>query len=306
MVHVGRSLGQALLHFVVPAVVVGGVILSLPRTLVYLEPGYEGPPSLRAILEGIVRPSYLHSPQGRYGLATWFSPELAVRLVTDFIIPAGLAVLAVIAVRIVYTWIQRRRLDALPVIDRFLLLLSLVMPAALVLIVASRYIFHAPYPEQRTVLYWIPLLGLTCLSLMKWLHDTGRTARMLAVPIGAFVVLSIAQFVTQFNTRYYSEWAYCAATKDIMAIIRDQHASRPGDKIRLGVTWQLEPGVNFYRTIWGLDWLNKVNRESPDSDNDYYILLFNDTKLVERRGLKVLLQDKLSGAILAAPAPRAT
>jgi hypothetical protein len=299
---VGRNLGQAMLHFVLPAVVVGGFIVSLPRSLIYLEVGYEGPPSLRAILEGIVRPSYLHSPRGGLGLATWFSPEFGIRMVTDFVIPVGLVALIVIAIRIVYNWIERRRLDELPIIDRFLLLLSLAMPAALVLIMASRYIFHAPYPEQRTVLYWIPLLGLTSLSMMKWLNDTGRTGRILAVPVGAFVVLSIAQFVTQFNTRYYSEWAYCAATKDIMAIIRDQHAARAGDKIRLGVTWQLEPGVNFYRTTWGLDWLNKVERESPDGDNDYYILLFNDTELVERRGLKVLLQDKLSGAVLAAPA----
>ncbi len=300
--HVGRSLGQALLHFVLPALVVGGIIVSLPRSLVYLEVGYEGPPSLRAILDGIVRSSYFHSPQGRLGLATWFSAEFVTRLITDFLIPVGLVVLVVIAVRIVYHWIQQRRLDALPVIDRFLLLLSLLMPAALVLIVASRYIFHAPYPELRTVLYWIPLLGLTSLGLIKWLQDTGPTTAKLAIPVAAFVVLSIAQFVTQFNTRYYSEWAYCAATKDIMKIVRDQHAARPGGKIRLGVTWQLEPGVNFYRTIWGLDWLNKVERESPDGDNDYYILLFDDTNLVQRRGLKVLLQDKLSGAVLAAPA----
>lgn len=298
-VHVGRNLQQALLHFLLPAIVLGGVILSLPRRLVYLEVGYEGPPSLRAILESIVRPSFLHSPQGKLGLATWFSPEFAIRVVRDFIVPPGLLALVVVAIGIVHTWIRRRSFDALPIIDRFLLLLGGLLPTALLMIVASRYILHAPYPEQRTVLYWAPLLGLTCLGFMKRLHDDQRMGRMAAVLLGVFVVLCIAQFVTQFNTRYYAEWAYCAATKDMMAIVRDRHSLRPGDKIRVGLTWQLEPGVNFYRVMWGLEWMNKVVRESPDGDYDYYILLFNDVSLVQRRGLKVLLRDKLSGAVLA-------
>jgi hypothetical protein len=51
--------------------------------------------------------------------------------------------------------------------------------------------------------------------------------------------------------------------------------------------------------MWGLDWMNKVDRENPDGDYDYYILLFDDVSLLQRRGLKVLLRDKLSGAVLA-------
>jgi hypothetical protein len=179
--------------------VVGGVILSLPRHLVYFEVGYEGPPSLRAILESIVRPSFLHSPQGKLGLATWPSPEFA-RVVTDLIVPAGLVGLAVVATRVVSAWVRCRSFDALPVIDRFLLLLGGLLPTALLMILASRYVLHAPYPEQRTVLYWVPLLGLTCLSFMKRLHDGGRIGRVADVPLGVFVVLCIAQFVTQFNT----------------------------------------------------------------------------------------------------------
>jgi hypothetical protein len=217
------------------------------------------------------------------------------------VIPVGMIILIAIAARIAQYWIQRRRLHDLSLNDQFLLLVGLWAPGTLALIVASRYIFHAPYPEQRTVLYWVPLLGLACVSVMKWAYNSGRAGRVIAVPVGAFVVVCIVQFVTQFNTRYYSEWAYCAATKDIMAIIRNQHSGTQNDRIRLGVTWQLEPGVNFYRTVWGLDWVKKVERESPDRDNDYYILLFDDTALVQQRGLKVLLQDKLSGAVLAVP-----
>ncbi len=296
---VGRSFWQALLHFAVPALVVSGVILSLPRRLVYFEEGYEGPPSLRAILDGIVRPSFLHSAQGKLGLASWFSPELAIRLVTDFVVPAGLVMLAIVAIQIFRTWVKCRSFDALPVLDRFLLLLCILLSAALLLIVASRYVLHAPYPEQRTVLYWVPLLGLMFVGLTKRLYESRRPLRLAAVPMAVLLVLCVAQFVTQFNTRYYAEWAYSAATKDMMALICARHAAAAQDNVRIGVTWQLEPGVNFYRAMWRLPWMEKASRQSPDGDYDYYMLLFGDVSLVDRLGLKVLMRDKLSGSVLA-------
>ena len=296
---VTRSPWQALLHFTIPAALVGGLILSLPRHLIYFEEGYEGPPSLRAILEGIVRPSLFHSPDGKLGLATWLSPELVIRIVTDFVLPAGLVALAIIAVQIFCRWVQHRHFDEMPVLDRFILLLAILLPTALLLIVASRYALHAPYPEQRTVLYWVPLMGLMWISFTKLLEQGGRLRRIAAVSLGVLIVLCIVQFVTQFNTRYYAEWAYCAATKDMMEMICARHASKPQDRVRIGVTWQLEPGVNFYRAMWHLDWMEKAERQSPDGNYDYYLLLFDDVSLVERRGLKVLMRDKLSGSILA-------
>jgi Dolichyl-phosphate-mannose-protein mannosyltransferase len=292
-----RSAWQALIHFAVPAVAVGGVISLLPRKLVTLEPG-TGPTSLRAILEGAVRPSLFHSP-GRPGLAGWLSPELAVQLVTLVAVPAGFAALLLLAGKIVHTWVRRRSLDALPAVDRFLLVVAGLLLTALLMILTSRYVLLTPYPEQRTVLYWIPLLGLACVGIAKRLFDGRGPLRLLAWALSGFLVLCIVQFATQFNTRYYAEWAYCAATKDMMAAIRSRHALNPAGPVRLGVTWQLEPGVNFYRTMWGLNWIEQVYRESPDNDNDYYLLLYGDVGLVERRGLKPLIEDRLSGAVLA-------
>jgi hypothetical protein len=111
--------------------------------------------------------------------------------------------------------------------------------------------------------------------------------------------VGVVQFLTQFNTRYYAEWAYSAATKDMMTMVRAQHAAAPASRVRAGVTWQLEPSLNFYRVMWGLDWLPPIERASPDAANDYYFLAFGDRDLVGRRGLKPLLQDTLSATLLA-------
>ena len=274
-------------------------IVTLPRKLVYLEEGYLGPPSLFAILEGIVRPSLLHSARGQLGLAALLPPDLLVRMVTYVVAPAVVLGLVLLTVAMVYQWARGRSFDALPETDRLLLLLGITMPAALLMIVMSRYLFAQPYPEMRTVLYWIPLFGLASLALVKRLLAGSRAQQIGAMPAIAMMVLCVVQFATQFNTRYYAEWAYCAATKDMMEIIRAQHAAIPDARVRVGASWELEPGINFYRAMWQLAWMDPVFRESPDADYDYYLLLRDDISLVERRRLKLLLKDDLSRSALA-------
>ena len=152
---------------------------------------------------------------------------------------------------------------------------------------------------MRTVLYWIPLFSLASVALVKRLLGGSRAQRIGAAPAIALMVLCVVQFATQFNTRYYAEWAYCAATKDMMEIIQAQHAANPDARVRVGANWELEPGINFYRAMWRLAWMEPVFRESPDADYDYYLLLHDDRSLIERRRLKLLLKDDLSQSALA-------
>jgi len=294
------SWAQALLHFLLPAIAIGGFISILPKRLIELEVGYMGPPSLLAILEGLVRHSLLHSPTGSTGLTAWIPAESAIRAVTNYLVPLMLAGLVVVGVRIAADWIRHRDFGALAVIDRFLLLLALMLPVAIALIAASRYVFQQPYPELRTVMYWVPLLGLASLTLLRRLSRGSRLfERVATVLVALALALMVAQFGTQFNTRYIAEWSYCAAGKDMMQIVRADHASKPGTRVRVGATWQLEPVINFYRVAWGLDWMDPVYRDSPDSYYDYYLVAYDDVSLVERLGLKALLRDRLSGTVLA-------
>lgn len=275
---------QALIHFALPAIAIGGFLSILPNRLVELEAGYMGPPSLVAILEGLVRPSLFHSPWGFGGLLGWLPPDAVVRAVTLAVVPALLVVLIFVGVRI--------GVRAKGVPDRTLVLVAAMLPLNIVLIVASRYLFEQPYPELRTAVYWIPLLSLIALLL------AARLDRRLFVPAAAVLLLGVVQYATQFNTRYFAEWQYCAAGKDMMEMVRADHAA--GTRVRLGVTWQLEPVVNFYRVAWRLDWMDPVYRESPNNDAfDYYLLAYSDVGLVDNLHLKTLLKDPLSGTVLA-------
>ncbi len=288
---------QALIHFVAPAIAVGGIISMLPERLIELEVGYTGPRSLSAILEGLVRYSFVHSPSGFAGLAVLFPAQTAIRIVTNFVIPAALIVLIVIAAQMAIASFKKRNVDSLPLIDRVLLVLAVIFPVAIVMIVVSRYAFGQPYPELRTAMYWLPLLSLACMCSLRQLSSGGKVERLASIPIAAILVLCVIQFVTQFNLRYFAEWSYCAAGKDMMQIVRSGH--RPGTRVRIGATWQLEPVINYYRVAWNLDWMDPVYRESPNGAYDYYLLAFGDTALVEQLHLKALLRDRLSGTVLA-------
>lgn len=294
-----RSWEQPLVHFVLPTVVIGGFILLLPKQLIELGVGDLGPPSLFAIVKGLVLYSVIHSPAGFRGLTAWFPKGAAIGIVTYVAVPVVLTGLVALSIRILSTWTANRNLDALPLNDRFLLLLGGMLPLAIVLIVVSRYVFQQPYPELRTAMYWIPLLGLACLSFLRRLDQGVRVGRIFYALSATILVLCVVQFATQFNTRYFAEWAYCAAGKDMMKIVRADHAGKPGTRARIGATWQLEPVINFYRVAWGLDWIDPVYRDSPDNVYDYYLLAYGDTSLVERLHLKTLLSDPLSGTVLA-------
>ena len=144
-------------------------------------------------------------------------------------------------------------------------------------------------------MYWIPLLGLSAFLLAQKL----RRVTSAFVGIVAVLALLVMQFATQFNTRYFAEWAYCAAGRDMMAAIRNSHVGENSRPVELAASWQLEPVINYYRAAWGLTWINPVDRSDPDFPADYYLLGFGDVALVEQRGLKTVLKDSLSGTVLA-------
>ena len=290
---------QAFIHFVVPAIALGGFFSLLPQQLIELEQGYFGPPSLLAILEGLVRNSIVHSASGIRGLTAWLPAQTAIRISTEFAVPALMVLVAAAAARAALLWRAQRKFAVLTRTDRTLLLLGAMLPLAILLIVVSRYLFNQPYPELRTAMYWLPLVSLASLCLVHRLGQGSRLERGFAIPGVTVLVLCVIQFVSQFNTRYFAEWSYCAAGKEMMQRIRANHASQADAPVRVGATWQLEPVINFYRVAWNLKWMAPVYRESPAGNYDYYVLAFDDTSLVDSLHLQTLLADHLSGTVLA-------
>ncbi len=294
-----RGWWPVVLRFVIPTALVGGAISLIPKQLLEIDPNYPGPPSFLAAVEPLVRNSYIHSAAGFPGFAAIVPPDAIVWAITLAVLPLLLAALLAVAIRVAPAFLKARSVDPLPPVDRFLLLLAGLFPVLLGMIFVSHFGFKQPYPELRTFAYCLPLLSFAALGLLTRFSGGEAIQRGLSAAMAVAVILTVIQFATQFNTRYFAEWAYCAAGKDMMQALVNEHQGNPNARVKLGVTWQLEPVANFYRMAWGLTWMNPVDRRSPDGDFDYVMLGFADTPLVNFRPLRPLMRDELSGTLLA-------
>ena len=162
------------------------------------------------------------------------------------------------------------------------------------------------YPELRMGLYWIPLSTLTVVAFLPQLR------RSFTLGLGVLLVGLLAQYAAGFQVYYYTEWRYAAATRAIMAQI---HALAPAggtQPFRVGATWQEASSLNYYRDIFHLNSMAFV--EGPmafvegngldEANCDFYVLMGDDRLVVDRRGLRVLLDDPISATLLAVPATR--
>jgi hypothetical protein len=182
-----------------------------------------------------------------------------------------------------------------------LLLLGATMTLTLAALVVAHAWFGVLYPMGRTGIYWPPLFSLAGVLTTAWLWRAKLPGKVAAAALGAVLVLSVGLFAAGFRTGQIPEWRYDAGTKRIVGLLRARHAAEPARRVRLGVTWLLEPSLNFYRQMYDLKWLAPVTRAGPDGDYDYYVTLPQDDAVVKRRALQPIYKDPVSEATLAAP-----
>ena len=72
-----------------------------------------------------------------------------------------------------------------------------------------------------------------------------------------------AQFLSQLDVRSYAEWPGDASNRRIASEIRKHHDAGAKGSVRVSaVTWELEEGLNFYRRMYGLGWMQPVDRSA--------------------------------------------
>jgi hypothetical protein len=184
--------------------------------------------------------------------------------------------------------------------ETLLLLTSGAIGGSVGLLIAAHYLIGFPYPADRTGLYFPALMAL-CLPALAAALPPRPSWLSLARPAGlAFLILLAGQFLLQWNTSHFYVWRYDADSREILTKIQAAgHGQKPAP--RIGISWQLEPSFNFYRTVKGYSWLPPFDRRGPDGDYDYYVLLENDRALIARRSLRPIYQGPVSGTVLAVP-----
>lgn len=294
-----RQFWFAVDSFIVPGIALAFILLILPVLKAHRDNFYLGTATLAEAVHSIILPSLYHHPIGRpwhgalAGSMLWFLEKVFVPSV------AGLGFLGCAAVTI--RWFRRRSFHAIEKTGQFLFLGGGAMLGALALLVMAHRGFGILYPFARTGLYFVPLFILTTLGLWKQVESSRIASVVLRLPLLLFGAAWLLLFVLQFPASYYPQWSQDAGTKKIVNLIRERHAGMRQGKIRVGVSWTLEPGINFYRRMYGLDWMEPVTREMPSDTADYYVLLPPDAALAGTLHLSKLYEDHIAQAILGVP-----
>ncbi|MCW3105299.1 MAG: hypothetical protein JWO09_3739 [Bacteroidetes bacterium] len=141
----------------------------------------------------------------------------------------------------------------------------------------QHYLLGSPYIVERFALFITPLYMLVLVHLLNAL-----TGEKLALKVTAFVLLITftsgmgLHFSKCANLSYASNWNFDADTKKMLLDLEKEKAVSGRQKIKLGVTWIFEPGINFYRESKKLDWLETVTREDVSNEFDLYYIEKDD------------------------------
>jgi hypothetical protein len=144
------------------------------------------------------------------------------------------------------------------------------------------------FPYSRTGIY---LLVLTILSSAILARHSGR--RAVLVPWCVLLILLTAAEVAAFRVRYFGEWITDADNKEIAAFLKSELTSAD----ILCVSWELEPGMNFYREVGKLP-VPLIARNDLSERCTVLALLPPDHELARRGNLAVLFRSPHSGVVV--------
>jgi hypothetical protein len=163
------------------------------------------------------------------------------------------------------------------------------------LLVLAHIITGLPYPEDRTGLYFVPLSLLCVTALLKlWEDRLPAPAWWAGVAVCGLLVIA---FALQIQLSSFRVWRYDADTERIFSLIEKR--SSGNGPIRLGVSWTLEPALNFYRVTRRAKWLEPVRRDGLEGERQFYLLVATEIGEIQRLGLKEIYRGPVSGTVLA-------
>jgi hypothetical protein len=277
------------LVFVVPAVAAGAALLAARRARLWtLVDRFCGPALVTAFLILVLPLTRAQGANFYYG-----TNSIAETVRSLVILPAGLSVAVPVLVLVILVGAaSHSRAPAL-------LLLGGTMALSLAAVVAAHALLGVLYPLGRTGIYWPPLFALAAVFTLPWLRRAKLPGKLAAAAVSAVLLVSVGLFAASFRTGPIPEWRYDAGTRRIVRLLMARHATEPARRIQLGVSWPLEPSLNFYRQMYDLKWLVPVTRADPDGDYDFYVLLPQDQAILKTRALEPLYTDPVSQATLA-------
>jgi hypothetical protein len=270
-----KTVGVFLERVLVPFVVLPFVLYVLPLSQANPEQFAFSPPTLLSSL---------------WYLVTYTFARNQVHLTKWVLQGCEMLVLLVLAAGALGWVVIRRNKPSLRLMSQCMLLdrLILLNAGGMLLCLAITWLAHvtvgAGYPYSRTGVYWPVMLTLGGAALVE------RFVRwpILRWTAWSLAALCLAGFVYEFETGYYEEWRFDAASKRIANLILEKGGRGP---VRIACSGILQHSLRFYANLNHANW---QIIEDPHADGEFHVLLHQDY----RPELKLLYQDPVSGAVI--------
>jgi hypothetical protein len=276
-----------LVHFVVPVVILAvAFLIAAPIDLARSEDFYAGTSSAIGSLRDLVESSFAYGG----GSGVLHEIERACSNIALVFLPL-IALAALILVAAKQPWRST--------VQRATLLSSLAVVGSAILLVGANLAAGIPYPQNRTGIYFIPLATFSALGLARMLSERPGFSRWMGYAVAILLALCAVEFAAQWNAKSFLVWRYDADTKRIFEAM--ESAPKPPGQVRMGVSWVLEPALNYYRVVRKASWMIPVERDGVSGTRQFYAATVEDQGTPQWAGLKHIYQGPVSGTALAVP-----
>jgi hypothetical protein len=267
-----------------PAVSLAFLINVLPLAHASSKHFYYGTHSIREALDFLTAFSLVTREELGVGKIL----REAVPLIGQIIVPA--LAIALMAGSVVVASHFLRRPDPVPYRIAPLAVFSLTTALSIALILTLHWVAGVPYPLGRTGLYLVPLAYLTLLTFGKW---SPRTVYGLSL-------LLICAHLAEFETRFFVEWRWDASINKLVDRMSRHRGGGGPSAVTVNVSSLSGPAFRYYLVRRNFTFVTRVNTDELETrPADYYVLSLEDRQLAPKLGLEVLMDDPVSGAMLA-------
>jgi hypothetical protein len=156
------------------------------------------------------------------------------------------------------------------------------------LLFLAHWTFGVKFPYSRTGVY---LVVLTILSSAILARHSGR--RAVRVPWCVLLTLLTVAEVAALRVRHFGEWITDADNREIAAFLKGELTSAD----ILCVSWELEPGMNFYREVEKLP-VPPIARNDLSERCGVLALLPPDHALAKHENLAILFRSPRSDVVV--------
>jgi hypothetical protein len=157
-----------------------------------------------------------------------------------------------------------------------LVITNLVLLFIVLSTILQFHLLGTQYLKERFALFLVPLFLFNLIFILDYLGRQRGGKLIAMVIIFTFAVSFLFNTFRNLNSRFYLDWKYDMATREVIEILVEEKATGHYDGIHLGANWLFSPALNFYRGTLKLEWLTEIYQHGGLGEYDHFFYEFTE------------------------------